>query len=111
MGALHLLVPGYGGRPWPLLDIVMGGFLLAISLWDLLIRPRFDARRLRRYEADLTRLASGGDTHPDELRAMLANPPLIMPLRRQLLFTAVFTLFGGAFLALGLSHPQIDRTE
>ncbi len=106
LGLFHIVIPRSGGGPSSPLLIVMGGFLLAAVLFGLLAGPWLAARRLRRYEAELARLAAASDTYSDELRALHANPPLVFSRRRQLLHDLVIALFGAAFLALGLSTPR-----
>ena len=105
LGLFHIAIPRFGG-PSSLFLIVMGGFLLAVVLFFHLAGPWLDARRLRRHQEKLARLAAASDTYSDELRELHANPPLVMSKRRQLLTTAILTLFGGAFLALGLTIPR-----
>lgn len=106
LGLFHIVIPRFGSGPSSLLLIVMGGFLLAAVLFGLLAGPWLAARRLRRYEAELARLAAASDTYSDELRALHANPPLVFSRRWQLLHNLVIALFGGAFLALGLNMPR-----
>jgi hypothetical protein len=101
IGVKNIILPSSHAGDGPYM-IVMGGMLLAAGLFFLLIWPRIEARRLRRYEAELARCAAGSESYTDELRALHANPPLVTSLPRQLVFTAFFTLFGGTMLALGL---------
>ena len=106
LGMFHIAIPRSGGGPSSLFLIVIGCSLLAAVLFTLLASPWLAARRLRRYEAELARLAAASDTYSDELRALHANPPLVFSRRRQLLHNLVIAFFGAAFLALGLTIPR-----
>jgi protein-S-isoprenylcysteine O-methyltransferase Ste14 len=105
-GALHLFVPRFAGRMEPPLLIIMGGFFLGIAVLGLLTEPWFEARRIRRYEARLETIAQRAGPQSEEMRAALSNRPRMTNRRRQLLVGLLFILFGGAFLALGLSMPR-----
>lgn len=105
LGAMTLINPAAFPRQ-PGLLIAMGGFALAIALWILLAEPAFEARRLRRHEAEIALRAAGPDADgcADEVRALRRNPPAVQtPLRRRL-GAALLILFGGSFLTLGVTR-------
>jgi hypothetical protein len=106
LGVAHIVLPSRSGQSW-LITLVMGGFLLVCGLLGVLLTPRAQARRLRRHEAELAELEARAsdyapDTYAQELRALQANRPFVTSRQRQWFFTALFALFGGAFLTLGL---------
>ena len=88
-------------EPWFLIGF--GILALALASWSLLVEPRLHARRLERYRAQLSALALSEDDYSESLRAFHANEPAPAAPRRRLIGAVFLSLFGGAFLALGLS--------
>jgi hypothetical protein len=105
LGAMALINPAALPRQ-PGFLIAMGGFAVAVALWVLLAEPAFEARRWRRHEAEIALRAAGPDADgcADEVRALRRNPPATQtPLRRRL-GASLLILFGGSFLALGITR-------
>jgi len=100
MGVVYMIDTRTGPGHNPFLLILMGVLLLAAFLWAVFVDPIFAARRQRHYEAKLAALAAESDSYTDELRALHASQPV--PHKMRWPHTIVVTLFGGAFLALGL---------
>jgi hypothetical protein len=135
-GAVNLLLPYREGSPrWPwfvmigagilnLVDhhalprspgvlIAVGGIGLACALWVLLAEPFRYARRLQhqevrrsRYEERLAATALDADEYSEAMRVFQASSPVPASMSWRLANAAIFTLFGGAFLALGLNAPR-----
>lgn len=106
IGLQHIVFPFRSGGD-SVFMLVMGGMLLVGGLLTALLAPRAQARRLRRHEAELAQLEArvsdyAPDTYAQELRALQANRPFVASPQRQWFATALFILFGGAFLTLGL---------
>ena len=133
IGALMIIAPleSGGGRPvmsrwWGLVFILGGvvnlsvrpnvhgrGYLLAfaglaflMTLYLLLLEPWLQARKLRRYEAELSRAALAADHYSESLRAFHANSPHGQRPLRRWLGAAILTFFGGLWLVLGLAIPR-----
>ena len=110
-GAIQLLPHRYPTLDGPWL-IAMGGFLLAAGLIVLILNLRgsgpiatfSEKRQRRRFER---RVARGTDAYFEELRSILSQDP---PPRRsrpwETVMGALFPIFGGAMLALGLVIPR-----
>lgn len=88
-------------EPWFM--ITMGGFALAMAFWSLAIHPPLYARRLERYQAELSARALGEEEYSESLRAFHADSPEPLGTRRRLTGGAFLILFGGTMLALGLA--------
>jgi hypothetical protein len=78
------------------------GLAFLTSLYLLLIEPRLEARKLRRYEAELSRAALAADEYSESLRAFHANSPFTQRPLRRWLGILILILFGATWLALGL---------
>jgi hypothetical protein len=86
--------------------LAFAGLAFLVALYLLLIEPRLEARKLQRYEAELSRAALAADEYSESLRAFHANSPRSQTPRRRLLGAAVLFIFGGLWLVLGLATPR-----
>lgn len=101
LGCLYLLHPP-GFMHEPAFLFVMGGLALAMAFFILLIDPRIEARKLRRYEAQLSQMALAADDYSESLRAFHANSPFAQSPLRRWLGGGLLILFGLLWLTLGL---------
>jgi uncharacterized membrane protein YphA (DoxX/SURF4 family) len=112
LGALQFL-PRHSS-PWPpILLTVVGGLFLIVSLFVLAgwlqSDPLFETWGQRRRRKKLERrIERGTDAYDGELRELLVHdrPAIRWAPGWGLAYTIVLTLFGGAFLALGLATPR-----
>jgi hypothetical protein len=91
----------------PLLNIVIGGAVVALGLWMLLVDPLLQAHRQREQAAELSSLAAHASAYSDstydaERRAIEARTPLPVATRERVVGGLLVLLFGGFFITLGL---------
>ena len=86
--------------------LAFAGFAFLLTLYMLLLEPWLEARKLRRYEAELSRAALATDHYSESLRAFHANSPHGQTPLRRWLCAAILIAFGTIWLVLGLSIPR-----
>ena len=102
VGLLYLIHPlGFMHEPGFL--FAMGGFALLVALFVMVIEPRLQARALRRYEAELSRVALAANDRAESLRAFHANSPYFQHPLRRWLGGGILVIFGICSLTLGLT--------
>lgn len=110
LGAAHIVWPRPNQSEWVLM-LVMAALAFGVALLNLFLGARFDARRQRRYEADLDQLAGrresySDETYKEELRALQATRPTFVSPQRNLIVTGCLIVLGGAYLALGIAGAR-----
>jgi hypothetical protein len=85
-------------------EILGAAFCAGAGGWMLFFHDHYRALRQRQHERDLAaRLARGSDAYFEQLRALRAYPPGLLPAWQRRLGGALMLLFGFAYLALAIA--------